>query len=45
MCSDPIYSVIAIETGAIHDGHIDMNATTKVKRFEEKRNNPTKISD
>ena len=37
--------VIAIETGAVHDGHIDMNTTTEVKRFEEKRNNPTKISD
>jgi len=37
--------VIAIETGAVHDGHIDMSTTTEVKRFEEKRNNPTKISD
>ncbi len=37
--------VIAIETGAVHDGNIDMNTTTKVERFEEKRNNPTKISD
>ena len=37
--------VIAIETGAVHDGHIDMNTTTRVERFEEKRNNPTKISD
>ena len=37
--------VIAIETGAIHDGHIDMNTTTEVKHFQEKRNNPTKISD
>lgn len=37
--------VIAIETGAIHEGHIDMKATTKVKRYQEKRNNPTKIPD
>jgi cytoskeletal protein CcmA (bactofilin family) len=37
--------VIAMETGAIHDGHIDMNTTTKVERFEERRNNPTNISD
>jgi len=37
--------VIAMETGAIHDGHIDMNSTTQVKDFEEKRNNPTNISD
>lgn len=37
--------VIAIETGAIHEGHIDMSTTTKVKRFQEKRNNPTRISD
>lgn len=37
--------VIAIETGAIHEGHIDMSSTTKVKRFQEKRNNPTRISD
>jgi len=37
--------VIAIEIGAVHDGHIDMNTTTEVKRFQEKRNNPTKISD
>ena len=37
--------VIAIETGAIHDGHIDMNTTTEVKHFQEKRNNPTEISD
>ena len=37
--------VIAIETGAIHEGHIDMSTTTKVKRFEEKRKDPTKISD
>ncbi len=36
--------IIAIETGAIHEGHMDMN-TTKVKHFEEKRNNPTRISD
>jgi len=36
--------VIAIETGAVHEGHIDMN-TTKVKRFEEKRSNPTRISE
>ncbi|MEJ2142885.1 MAG: polymer-forming cytoskeletal protein [Gammaproteobacteria bacterium] len=37
--------VIAIEYGAIHDGHIEMNTTTNVKHFEEKRNNPTNISD
>lgn len=37
--------VIAMETGAIHEGHIDMNTATKVKHFEEKRDNPTNISD
>ena len=37
--------VIAIETGAVHKGHMDMNSTTKVERFQEKRNNPTRISD
>ena len=37
--------VIAIETGAVHEGHMDMSSTTIVKRFQEKRNNPTKISD
>lgn len=37
--------IIAIETGAVHDGHINMNTTTSVKHFEEKRNNPSKISD
>ena len=37
--------VVAMETGAVHDGHIDMNSTTKIKHFEEKRNNPTDISD
>ncbi len=37
--------VFAIETGAVHDGQIDMNTTTRVERFEEKRDNPTKISD
>ena len=37
--------VIAMETGAVHDGHLDMNTTTQVKHFEEKRNNPTEISD
>jgi len=37
--------VIAIETGAVHDGQIDMNSATRVERFEEKRNNPTRISD
>lgn len=36
--------VIAIETGAIHEGYIDMN-TTKVSRFEEKRSEPTRISE
>ena len=37
--------VIAIETGAVHEGHMDMSSTTIVRRFQEKRNNPTKISD
>jgi cytoskeletal protein CcmA (bactofilin family) len=37
--------VVAIEAGAIHDGHIDMNTTTKVKHFDEQRNNPANISD
>lgn len=37
--------VIAIETGAVHEGRMDMNTTTRVKHFQEKRNNPTKISD
>lgn len=37
--------VIAIETGAVHEGHMDMSSTTTVKRFQEKRNNPTRISD
>ena len=37
--------VIAMETGAIHDGHVDMDSTTNIKHFEEKRNNPTNISD
>jgi len=37
--------VIAIETGAIHEGHMDMNAKTAVNLFEEKRNNPTNVSD
>ena len=37
--------VVAMETGAIHDGHIEMNSTTQVKHFEEKRDNPTNISD
>ena len=36
--------VIAIETGAVHEGHIEMNTKTSVKRFKEKRNNPTQIS-
>lgn len=34
--------VIAMETGAIHDGHVDMN-TTSIKHFEERRNNPADI--
>ena len=37
--------MVAIETGAVHEGHIDMKATTVVKHFEEKRDNPTEISD
>ena len=37
--------VIAIETGAVHEGHMDMNSTTSVQHFEEKRNNPSNISD
>lgn len=36
--------VIAIETGAVHEGCIEMNTKTSVKRFEEKRNIPKKIS-
>ena len=35
--------IIAIETGAVHEGRMDMNATTTVKHFKEKRNTPTEI--
>ena len=37
--------VIAIETGAVHEGHIDMTAKTIVKHFEEKRHKPMDTSD
>jgi cytoskeletal protein CcmA (bactofilin family) len=37
--------VIAIETGAVHEGHMDMKAVIRVDHFQEKRKNPTKISD
>lgn len=36
-------SLIAIETGAIHDGQMDMETANEVKHFEEKRANPTSI--
>lgn len=36
--------VIAIETGAIHEGRLDMNSKTQVKHFQEKRNNPARTS-
>ncbi len=29
--------IIAIESGAVHDGHIDMTKVEKLKHFEEKR--------
>ena len=35
--------VIAIETGAVHDGRMDMSSTTRVERFYEKRNDPADV--
>jgi len=35
--------VIAIETGAIHDGHMEMTSITQVQRFSEKRTGSTEI--
>ena len=37
--------MIAIETGAVHEGHIDMKASPIVKHFDEKRDSPVDISD
>lgn len=37
--------VIAIETGAIHDGRMDMKSATRVERFYEKRNEPASITE
>lgn len=37
--------VIAIETGAVHEGHIDMTATTVVNHFDEKRHEAVEIPE
>ena len=51
--SDACDVVMIAETGCwdgklvadtVHEGHIDMNTATTVKRFQEKRDNPTNIS-
>lgn len=32
--------IIALESGAIHDGHMEMSSTTRFERFNEKRDEP-----
>lgn len=35
--------VIAIEIGAVHDGHMDMSSATRIERFYEKREDPARV--
>jgi len=35
--------VIAIESGAIHEGHMEMTPTTQVQHFSEKRTGPSEL--